>query len=686
MNFNKFFLSTLLSLSFFHPSIAESSYALSNSESIKGISKRREKVHESIKEEIGDIRKLVNKDRNTKINNFSLEFDTETIDIILNGIDSLPLLSKTKLDVFWEGWINFGESKKSIENTIFSLPEAGIREISLYKIGESYRLRIVPMTGADLNKPEINYSSNALELRFKRPFNQIKSLSDNVIKDTSAFAVTDNLDDIKPQAELIKDKLIVLNSKYYTDFKGPNISLELSNASPNDTLIAMAKLGGYSFIYSPNTTNKEGNQILSKGITLSLNNQPYSVALNAVINAANYKIRKVNDLVIFGHDVYEKDIGKRVSKTYRLNQANANSTADYLANLGVEISLVIPKKIDTDGDFEPDTVVPFLSNIESSKGPLKGISGAIDKRLQSITLTGDENLIKRADHFIEGFDSIQKQVALSIKILDVNLEDDKTISNSFALKYGDSFFLSDGGMFSAIFDRQMEDWKINNATGSGMNSRSPENYIQDSFADFFSSKITASDTRVLANPTLILSENPDPIEGGGESSADISDEKLRTTSIGRPFANQAFITVGDKVITDVSVTPGYDGRGDTCDPQFSVAGLTLGARVHKIDDNGFVTFSLSPEMSTVSSVYSNTSCGSITISALNIRRLDTGTVRVKDGQTLILSGVVSKVEVNSQSKLPLLGDLPLLGSIFRKNIDQDQNRELVIMVAPRLIN
>ena len=113
----------------------------------------------------------------------------------------------------------------------------------------------------------------------------------------------------------------------------------------------------------------------------------------------------------------------------------------------------------------------------------------------------------------------------------------------------------------------------------------------------------------MANPTLILSENPDT--SGGESSADISDEKLEPPLLGDPFNRRHHCWW--PIITDVSVTPGYDGRGDTCDPQFSVAGLTLGARVHKIDDNGFVTFSLSPEMSTVSSVYSNTSCGSITI-------------------------------------------------------------------------
>ena len=90
----------------------------------------------------------------------------------------------------------------------------------------------------------------------------------------------------------------------------------------------------------------------------------------------------------------------------------------------------------------PDVTVPILNVVNSESGPLKGLHGTVDTRLQTVTLTGDENIIKVADQFIDNFDAIQKQVALSIKILDVNLEDGKDISNSFAMKYGDSFLLN----------------------------------------------------------------------------------------------------------------------------------------------------------------------------------------------------------------------------------------------------
>ena len=154
------------------------------------------------------------------------------------------------------------------------------------------------MTGAILKSPDIKSSGNTLEVSFKRPFNQIKALSDNIVKGAKAYAVTDNLDEIKPPTNLIKENLIVLNSNTYTDFQGPNISLKLSNASPSDTLITMANLAGYNFVYSPNPTIESDQDSLSNGLNMSLINQPYSIALNAIINASNYQIRKVNDLII----------------------------------------------------------------------------------------------------------------------------------------------------------------------------------------------------------------------------------------------------------------------------------------------------------------------------------------------------------------------------------------------------
>jgi type IV pilus assembly protein PilQ len=119
--------------------------------------------------------------------------------------------------------------------------------------------------------------------------------------------------------------------------------------------------------------------------------------------------------------------------------------------------------------------------------------------------------------------------------------------------------------------------------------------------------------------------------------------------------------------------------------EFQTAGLVLGARIERIDDNGFVTFALSPSVSAVvDTIPAGNNCPSISI--LSVRRLDTGAVRVRDGQTLILTGVISDSDRAEVSKWPILGDMPLIGQFFRSSGNNREKRELVIMVTPRIIN
>ena len=121
-----------------------------------------------------------------------------------------------------------------------------------------------------------------------------------------------------------------------------------------------------------------------------------------------------------------------------------------------------------------------------------------------------------------------------------------------------------------------------------------------------------------------------------------------------------------------------------CEPELTNAGLTFGARVDKIDDNGFVTFSLSPEISASVDVAPVEGCGNINVIAS--RSLDTGKIRVRDGQTLILTGVISDADVQAVTKWPILGDLPLIGQFFRSSQGGRSKRELVILVTPRIID
>jgi type IV pilus assembly protein PilQ len=182
---------------------------------------------------------------------------------------------------------------------------------------------------------------------------------------------------------------------------------------------------------------------------------------------------------------------------------------------------------------------------------------------------------------------------------------------------------------------------------------------------------------------MILSENPEAIQGGSRESG-VSGSGLTSSSIGRPYSNESFVAVGTNEIIDYQVQAGQNGAANTCQPEFGISGLTLGARIAKIDDNGFVTFSLSPEISATTSSLDVKGCGPVSV--LSLRKLDTGTVRVRDGQTLILTGVISDADIQNVQKWPLLGDLPLIGQFFRSTSGSRQKRELVILVTPRIMD
>ena len=71
---------------------------------------------------------------------------------------------------------------------------------------------------------------------------------------------------------------------------------------------------------------------------------------------------------------------------------------------------------------------------------------------------------------------------------------------------------------------------------------------------------------------------------------------------------------------------------------------------------------------------------------LSVRELKTGEFRVRDGQTLILTGVIQDDIKEQFTKWPILGDIPLIGQFFRKTTDTREKRELVIIVTPKIIN
>ena len=110
--------------------------------------------------------------------------------------------------------------------------------------------------------------------------------------------------------------------------------------------------------------------------------------------------------------------------------------------------------------------------------------------------------------------------------------------------------------------------------------------------------------------------------------------------------------------------------------------------IGRIDDNGFITLKVNPTLKAPAGEPELTSCNDVRyfLQNLAIRELKTGEFRVRDGQTLILTGVIQDDVKELFTKWPVLGDIPLIGQFFRKTTNTREKRELVIVVTPRIIN
>lgn len=107
------------------------------------------------------------------------------------------------------------------------------------------------------------------------------------------------------------------------------------------------------------------------------------------------------------------------------------------------------------------------------------------------------------------------------------------------------------------------------------------------------------------------------------------------------------------------------------------AGVILKVRPYVVED-GEIILTLSPEVSNV------VGAGLQDLPVVS-RRTVTTTVRVREGETLVLGGLRQLIEVTTEGKVPLLGDIPILGALFRHKKTTREDKDVVILITPRIL-
>ncbi|TVP65863.1 MAG: AMIN domain-containing protein [Nodularia sp. (in: Bacteria)] len=565
--------------------------------------------------------------------------------------------------------------------------------------------------------------------------------------------------------------------------------LVLRDAPVREVLSLLARAAGMNLAYVEGEQAAEG-QATSQTISLDIENEPVQDVFNYVLRLSGLEANRSNRTIFVGASLPNstRDV---VMRSLRLNQVTVGVALNYLVGLGAETAVSRERQVSSVNAIPVGTgVAPITqtqtttetrlevqrAEFQDSKPLLRGLQALGDERTNSLTLVGTPRIVEMAMAQLTQLDIRRRQVAVNVRIIDVNLLNTQDQNASFSFGVGNNFFVSDGGAAALNFGG------VNPPTQSqALNSLTTPTVIPNPFSGFEGfvdpnnpiavpgtgvGQVVIDNGRVVENRPGGAASFPRPVTG-------VSEDPFRTgirsitqgtptvttitdvpavpptfdadgnmTSPGSPATTTTATTLGSpgtittalpslfqfpqrllaslqaqiqngnaKILTDPTliVQEGQEAnlkltqevvgnitseitRGDGTSTQTVTAektdvGLTLAVKVDRIDDNGFVSLSVAPVVKAPqSSAVLNVGGDSQTIFLVSERSLNSGTVRLRDGQTLILSGIIQESDRTTVSKLPILGDLPLIGSLFRRTNRQNQRQEVIVLLTPQIMD
>jgi type IV pilus assembly protein PilQ len=556
--------------------------------------------------------------------------------------------------------------------------------------------------------------------------------------------------------------------------------LVLRDAPVREVLSLLARAGGLNLAYAGGEESKDGvstsvstentgstEKVVYQKISIDIQNESIQDAFNYVLRLSGLEASRSGRTIFVGAKLPNstRDV---VVRNVRLNQAAIPEILRVLVNLGAESAVnaeiktkrttqeVVGKENENKETNEETSLTAQRIVFTDSVPILRGLQVSGDIRTSTMTLIGPSKLVDIAMAQIIPLDVRRRQVAVNVKIVDVNLTGIKDFNTSFSFGIGNNFFSSDGGTLSsniggsrpatgaetrdsitgtpvitnpitgAPFFDPNNSVPIPGTTPGTLvvdqngNIRRAENPGSGSFyqpitPDSNGNPLRPGFTNITPATDNIITRNADGTSSITQGTLGTATASLPTlyqfpkrflASIQAQVQNQNAKILTDPTLivqegqtADVKLTQEVVGnierqitRGDGTSSETVTAkkesvGLTLAVKVDRIDDNGFVSLSVAPTVAAPQAPADiNTGNGSQRIFLVSTRSLTSGVIRLRDGQTLILSGIIQDQDRTTVSKLPILGDIPLIGSLFRRTNRENQRNEVIVLLTPQIMD
>jgi type IV pilus assembly protein PilQ len=511
------------------------------------------------------------------------------------------------------------------------------------------------------------------------------------------------------------------------------VSIVLKEAPVREVLELLSRSAGLNLAYTSPPAAKPGEAATEPTVSLNLKNEPVENAFNYVLQITGYEANRVGNTIFAGSRLPDSIRGT-VIRTVRLNQVNVEAASGFLTTQGAETQLsrekVTIENVGNAGSANFRTVevrTPEILNLKATEGNapliLKGLAISTDSRLNAVTLIGPLRKVEVATAMLTRLDARRRQVALNVKIVDINLNNTDELKSSFSFGTGNGIVGVDNG--AAVYNYGGYNPAKSSQITGGVTSQPivalPSLGATGPFLDVNAAAPFGTDVsgNIVSPSRAPFGPTDNPYQPGVISVTPGTATTPGITTYGLPTAFQIpskflatlqaqIISGNGKILTDPTlvvqegqsskikltqeVFGGFEAStsvgtgGGTLvarRPIIKNAGLTLDVNVNRIDDNGFVSVGVSPTVSAISGTFP-TGDGNITL--LQERTLSSGEIRLRDGQTLILSGIIQESDRTTVTKVPILGDIPILGALFRSTTKDNQRREVIVLLTPQILN
>ncbi|MFV8449396.1 pilus (MSHA type) biogenesis protein MshL [Vibrio campbellii] len=310
----------------------------------------------------------------------------------------------------------------------------------------------------------------------------------------------------------------------------------------------------------------------------------------------------------------------------------------------------------TESDFWPMLQQAVANLIGSGKGQ----SVVVTPQAGVITVRAFPDEIREVREFLGvSQERMQRQVILEAKILEVTLSDGYQQGINWS-----NMSASIGNSGSIVVDRNPATLPLD-AIGSLLGGQTNVTFSDGNFKAVMNFMATQGDLNVLSSPRITAANNQKSVIKVG------TDEYFVTE-----LSSNAGNGENSNAVPEVELTPFFSGISLDVTPQ--------------IDNKGNVFLHVHPAVIEVEEEIKNLNLGGdfqniqLPLAKSSIRESDS-VIRAKDGDVVVIGGLMKQQNLEQVSKVPFLGDVPALGNLFRNINNVTQKTELVILLKPTVV-